>query len=76
MGQANVLQVLYSLSMGQVTPPWRLVVVMERPRFLLPVLQVAEQAVKAVQEERRQSTGQWKVWQVFMNLVIGQVIPP
>jgi hypothetical protein len=62
--------------MGQVTPPWRLVVRMERLRFLEPVPQVAAQAVKEVQAETRQSTGQWKVWQVLMNLVMGQVIPP
>jgi hypothetical protein len=49
---------------------------MERLRRLVPVPQVAVHAVKAVQVDTRQSTGQAKVWQVFMNLVMGQVIPP
>ena len=76
MGQANELQVLYSLSMGQVTPPWRLVVRMERARFLLPLPHVAVQAVKAFQEETLQSTGQWNVLQVLMEDMPGHAIPP
>jgi hypothetical protein len=76
MGQGKLLQVLYSLSIGQVTPPWARAVRMERPRRLVPVPQVAVHAVNAVQVDTRQSMGQAKVWQVFMNLVTGQVTPP
>ena len=75
-GQANVKHVLYSLVRGQDTPPCTLVVSTERLRFLVPVPQVAVHAVKAVQLDTLQSTGQWKVLQVFMNLVAGQVTPP
>ena len=67
MGQAKVWQVLYSLSMGQLRPPLALVVRMERLRFLVPVAQVAEQALKAVQAVKRQSMGQAKVLQVLMD---------
>ena len=49
---------------------------MERLRRFVPVPQVAVHAVKAVQADTLQSTGQWKVLQVFMNLVTGQVTPP
>ena len=43
---------------------------MERLRRFVPVAQVAVHAVKAVQADTLQSTGQWKVLQVFMNLVV------
>ena len=49
---------------------------MERLRRFVPVAQVAVHAVKGVQADTRQSMGQWKVLQVFMNLVAGQVTPP
>ena len=49
---------------------------MERLRRFVPVPQVAVHAVKAVHADTRQSIGQAKVWQVFMNLVTGQVTPP
>jgi hypothetical protein len=75
MGQAKVWQVLYSLSMGQVTPPWRLVLRTERLRFLVPVAQVLVQALKAVQAETLQSMGQAKVLQVLMELKMGQARP-
>ena len=76
MGQAKLLQVLYSLSIGQVTPPWRPVVRMERLRRLVPVAQVALHAVKAVQADTRQSIGHAKVLQVLIDLLIGQEAPP
>ena len=75
-GQAKALQVLYSLSIGQVAPPCTAVVRMERLRRLVPVPHVAVHAVKAVQADTRQSIGHAKVLQVFMNLVTGQVTPP
>jgi hypothetical protein len=75
MGQAKVLQVLYSLSMGQVTPPWRLVLRTERLRFLVPVAQVLVQALKAVHMVTLQSMGQAKVLQVLMDLKMGQARP-
>jgi hypothetical protein len=53
-----------------------LVVRMERLRFLVPVPQVRVQALKEVQVETLQSTGQPKVLQVLMVLVAGQAIPP
>ena len=76
MGQAKVLQVLYSLSMGQVTPPWMAELRTERLRFLVPVAQVLVQALKAVQAVILQSMGQAKVLQVLMVLTMGQAAPP
>jgi hypothetical protein len=49
---------------------------MERERFLEPVAQVTEHAVKAVQEVTLQSMGQAKVLQVFTLEVLGQATPP
>ena len=75
-GQANLLQVLYSLVRGQDTPPCTLVVSTERLRFLVPVPQVAVQALYLDQAETLQSTGQGKLLQVLYSLSIGQVTPP
>merc|ERR1719161_2257754 len=75
-GQAKVLQVLYSLVRGQPTPPWALVVRTERLRRLVPVAQVAEQLVKAVQADTLQSTGQAKVLQALELPRAGQATPP
>ena len=49
---------------------------MERVRCLVPEPQVAEQAVKAVQLETRQSIGQAKEWQFSELEREGQVTPP
>ena len=73
--KANLLQVLYSLVRGQDTPPCTLVVSTERLRFLVPVPQVAVQALYLDQAETLQSTGQGKLLQVLYSLSIGQVTP-
>ena len=75
IGQWNLLQVLYSLVRGQETPPWTLVVSTERLRYLVPVPQVAVQALKPFQAETLQSMGQGKLLQVLYSLSIGQVTP-
>ena len=75
IGQANLLQVLYSLVRGQDTPPCTLAVSTERLRFLVPVPQVAVQALYLDQAETLQSTGQGKLLQVLYSLSIGQVTP-
>jgi hypothetical protein len=49
---------------------------MERERFLEPVAQVTEHAVKAVQEVTLQSMGQAKVLQATDMLKDGQAAPP
>jgi hypothetical protein len=69
------MQVLYSLSMGQVTPPGMAAVRTERLRFLVPVAQVLVQALKAVQAVTLQSMGQAKVLQVVEEVTVGQATP-
>jgi hypothetical protein len=52
------------------------VVTVERVRFLVPVAQVAEQAVKADQPETLQSMGQAWVLQVVEEVKVGHPMPP
>ena len=49
---------------------------MERLRRFVPVPQVAVHAVKGVQVDTLQSTGQWKVLQVLIEDMAGHAIPP
>jgi len=76
MGQAKVLQVFTLEVLGQATPPWAAAFTTERERFLVPVAQVAEQALKADQEDTLQSMGQAKVLQATAMLKAGQTAPP
>jgi hypothetical protein len=76
MGQAKVLQVFTEVRTGQEEPPSAAELITERERFLVPEAQVAEQALKAVQEETLQSMGQAKVLHDLMPAMTGQPTPP
>jgi hypothetical protein len=76
MGQAKVLQVFTEVRTGQAEPPSEAELITERERFLVPEAQVAEQALKAVQEETLQSMGQAKVLHDLMPAITGQPAPP
>jgi hypothetical protein len=76
MGQAKVLQVFTLVVVGQATPPWAAAITTERVRFLVPVAQLAEQAVKADHADTLQSTAQAKVLHVVEAVKEGQPTPP
>jgi len=76
MGQAKVLQVFKEAKAGQATPPWAAATTTERERFLVPVAQVAEQALKADQPETLQSMAQAKELQVWVERLMPQPAPP
>ena len=76
MGQAKVLQVFTLEVLGQATPPWAAAFTTERERFLVPVAQVAEQALKADQPETLQSMAHAKALQVWVERLMPQPAPP
>ena len=76
MGQAKVWQLLITLVTGQARPPFLVAVMMERVVYLVPVAQVAEQAVYLANWETLQSMGQAKVLQDLESRVETQATPP
>ena len=76
MGQAKVLQDFTVFIAGQSTPSKEAATTTERERFLVPVAQVAEQALKADQPETLQSMAHAKALQVWVERLMPQPAPP